>query len=117
MFDVGDRIKTLRINRGIKGVTVALEAGFTTPFLYGIESGSKKCSIDNLEKICASLGVTLSEFFADDKPALSPEILKLVKVAEKLPPEELEALTVFLKLRVENTCDFKAKHGEISYND
>lgn len=105
MFNVGERIKTLRKERGIKGIVIAKNAGFTHPFLYGIENNTKKCSIDNLEKICKELGISLSDFFNDEAPTQSPEVIQLIKSVENLTPEQIKQLTNFINSMTENNSN------------
>lgn len=96
MFNVGERIKFLRKERGLKGIVVAKEAGFSHPFLYGIENNTKKCSIENLEKICTVLGISLSEFFTDEAPKLSAKQTELLNLSKQLTDEQLEKLIDFI---------------------
>ncbi|MBM7854975.1 transcriptional regulator with XRE-family HTH domain [Desulfohalotomaculum tongense] len=94
MIDIGVRIKELRKQRNISAKQLAITLGVSQSFISGIENGTKKCSIENLYKICNALGITLSEFFADTQEAkpLPPEVRQVIDKVKKLPPQKLKVL-------------------------
>jgi transcriptional regulator with XRE-family HTH domain len=60
--ELGARIKHTRINRSITQEKLSEEIGISTSFLYGIESGIKKPSLDTLVKIAVALDESLDYF-------------------------------------------------------
>ncbi len=95
MMDIGKRIAQLRELNNIKAKDLADQAGITKVYLSYIEHGTKKPTLDMLEKICSALGVTMPEFFSESD--ISPELQKLLSTAKNLSPEKLEALNEFIK--------------------
>ncbi len=63
MFDVGARIKELRIERSLTVNGLANKAGISQSFLRDIELGKKQPTVEYLEYICDALNVTLTGFF------------------------------------------------------
>lgn len=97
LFDIGGRIRRLRTERGISAKEVAISLGVSPSFISGIEKNTNKCSLENLERICAVLGVTLGEFFADPPQALDPDLIHLLETAKKLTPEQRESVQKLLE--------------------
>lgn len=102
MIDIGMRIRDLRKAKDISGKELSIALGFTQSFLSGIENGNKKCSLETLIAICNELNVSLSDFFSDQVPNLSPSIQQLLNTANKLPANELDALLKLLETRISN---------------
>ncbi len=97
LFDVGGRIRKLRKERGISAKEVAISLGVSASFISGIENNTDKCSLENLERICRVLGVTLAGFFAEPSEDLAPELMRLLETAKKLSPEQREAVRKMLE--------------------
>jgi transcriptional regulator with XRE-family HTH domain len=92
-MDVAKRIINLRENAGLSTNRLAKLAGIGQSTLSDIEKGKVKPSIDSLEKICETLGISMSDFFTESKLPTSDRI-------NRLTPKQREALEVFL-----NTLD------------
>lgn len=60
---VGNRIKEIRLIRGISQESLAHEAGLDRTYITSVEKGRRNISIINLEKIVNALNIKLSEFF------------------------------------------------------
>jgi len=90
---IGERLRFFREQVGISGKYLAEQAGLVPSQIYKIESNTTKPSLDSLERICDVLGITMGEFFADDQaPELSPDIRRLVDLANRLTPKQREIL-------------------------
>lgn len=96
LINIGNRIRELRKERGISAKEIAVTLGVSSSFISGIEKGTNKCSLENLDKICTVLGVSLAEFFADRNPELSPELLQVLEKTKKLSPRQLQVLSTVL---------------------
>lgn len=92
MFDVGQRIKELRMQRGITVNALANLAGISQSFLRDIELGNKKPTVEYLEYICDALKISLSAFFEPSK-----EIDTLEAAVRNLSPAQQASLLSFLK--------------------
>ena len=60
---LGARIRQYRKKIGLTQEVLALNSGINVSFLGDIERGTKKPSIESLEKLLKALGVTFQDFF------------------------------------------------------
>src|SRR5919205_3372259 len=92
--NVGERIRQLRLDRGMSVRTLAAKTGFSPSLISQAENGQVTPSIGSLERIALALGVSLGKFFAE--PETSPMRLVRASVRPKLTstwsPVSIEAL-------------------------
>ena len=114
IFNYGERLRELRRERGFTQEEVALRADITTSYYGQIERGTANPSVALLEKICAVMGISISDIFTvgDTNPltidALSMQIihqlngksdeekeliLSLIKTAFRLQNKKCENFT------------------------
>jgi len=95
------RIRDLRQQRGISEIELAKKAGIHESRLEGIENGAYKISLEELEKVCRALDVSLAEFFAGQQDTgVTTRAAHLADGADDLPPEaekELAQLMDYLR--------------------
>ena len=65
VFNYGERLRILRRERGFTQEEVALRADITTSYYGQIERGTANPSVALLEKICAVMGISISDIFTD----------------------------------------------------
>lgn len=70
--DLGARLKALRQERGLTLEALASDSGVSRAMISRIERGEASPTAALLGKLCASLGVSLSGFFASGGEAASP---------------------------------------------
>ncbi|TCL74187.1 DNA-binding XRE family transcriptional regulator [Hydrogenispora ethanolica] len=97
-MELGPKIKALREQSGMSMNALARLSGVAQSSLSGIESGKQYPTFDNLERIIKALGLTLSDFFSEEKPDYSPEIQKLLVSVQTLPPAYIDKVTDFALL-------------------
>ncbi|MBB3331051.1 transcriptional regulator with XRE-family HTH domain [Halomonas campaniensis] len=68
-FDVGARLRQLRLARGLSQRELAKRAGVTNSTISLIEQNSVSPSVSSLKKILDALPVSISAFFAGDEPS------------------------------------------------
>ena len=88
-FDVGARIKELRLARGLSTNKLSNLAGLSQSYVRNLEAG--KCdnpTVDSLELICNALGIAFEDFVNYKDLSLSQ--LKAMKLVRKLSDEQLE---------------------------
>jgi transcriptional regulator with XRE-family HTH domain len=68
-FDVGSRLRQLRLARGLSQRELAKRAGVTNSTISLIEQNSVSPSVSSLKKILDALPVSISAFFAGDEPS------------------------------------------------
>ena len=97
-MNIGERLRFLREQSGISGKALAEKIGLVPSQINKIEHNVTKPSIDSLERICGSLGITLGEFFSVEKLDIEPELRRLLQTAKKLTPAEREKLIELIDL-------------------
>lgn len=63
----GQRVRELRLDRGLSQEELAFRAGIHWSYLSGIERGIRNPALKNITKIANALGVSLSELFSFGK--------------------------------------------------
>ena len=66
LVSIGNRVKTLRIYKGLSQDELARRIDFDRTYLSRVESGKQNVTVETLLKICEGLGVTIKEFFDFD---------------------------------------------------
>ena len=95
MFDVGQRIKELRLRKGITVNALANLAGVSQSYVRDIELGNKKPTVEYLEYICDALDISLARFFEDTSDN------KIKDVIGALTKQQKEKLYAFLTSMIE----------------
>lgn len=62
---LGERIKQLRMDKGMSQKDLAYEADLDRSYIASVENGQRNVSIVNIEKIATALGVSLRKLFQD----------------------------------------------------
>jgi transcriptional regulator with XRE-family HTH domain len=73
---LGDRIRRLRVARGLDQVELAQRAELDVAHLVNVEHGDATPSLDVLAQLAAVLDVGLSELFTDSKPGPAVMVLR-----------------------------------------
>lgn len=108
----GEKIKELRENKKMTLSELSKKSGVSVGYLSEIERGKYNIAVDKLEKICAALEITLSDFFKDDDSILSnSEVMEIYqtmlkndelriffKKAKKLSVEDLKTILPIIDL-------------------
>ena len=61
----GQRVRSQRLKLGISQEELASRADVHRTYIGMIERAEKNITLENIEKICKALGLTVSEFFKD----------------------------------------------------
>lgn len=64
---IGNRIKELREVKQMSQKDLAYASDLDRSYIASVENGQRNISIVNIEKIAVALGVSLKEFFGNDK--------------------------------------------------
>ena len=109
--EVGNRIRQYRKRAGWSQETLALNAGLTVSFIGDIERGTKKPTVESLEKLLVALNVSFVEFFdyeTEIKPPKDCSALEnLTVVLKDRPNAEVEMIYTIVRQIIEYT-DAKA---------
>ena len=74
----GMRLRECRISRGLSQEQLALRANINVSFLGQIERGTKKPTIDTIDKLLSALDITYTVFFDFDTPAADGSVTEIV---------------------------------------
>lgn len=91
--DVGQRIRVIRIRRGLTQEELAEKADLHTTYIGQIERGEKNMTITSMEKILEALDVPFSEFFEhfdskDSRESIASKCYTLISGKDK-PQQEI----------------------------
>lgn len=101
---VGERIRTLRQERGLSQEQLALKASLNTSFIGQIERGGKKPTILTLDKIVTALDITFEELFRFENIVKVRDTTIIDKIVFELngrTAEEQEDLYFILKKMIQ----------------
>ena len=98
-MDVLGKIKKLKNERGWSNYKLAKEAHMSDGSLNNLFRLNNQPTIPTLELICAGLGISLSQFFADDSEAvfLNEEQRNMLDIWNTLNQEQKYALLELMK--------------------
>ena len=69
-FKYGERLRQLRKEHGLSQEEVALRAEITPSYYGQLERGTANPTVSMLEKICAVMGVSISDIFTEESTNL-----------------------------------------------
>lgn len=96
-INIGERIAYFRTSRGYSVNYLANKAGVSQSYLREIEMGHyENPSVDILDALCSSLGISLKEFFDTNAELRDAEDALLDEISQ-LTPEQRENLRILLK--------------------
>ncbi|GAW28558.1 helix-turn-helix domain-containing protein [Carboxydocella sp. ULO1] len=100
-MNIAARITQLRQEKGYSTTKLAKLAGIAQSTLREIELGNTSPTWDTIQKLCKALEISELSLLApvSSAPAdsLPPEIGDLLEEAKDLTPEQVEALTEFIR--------------------
>lgn len=97
-MEVLEKIEKLRKERGWSINNLAMEALLTQSTLNNLYARKTEPKISTLRAICNAFGISLAEFFAEDKPEENPHIdAEIIKHVVDLNKEQKAALLTLLK--------------------
>lgn len=112
---IGERIKTLRIEKGLSQVQVAKLCGWSgASRLANYESGSRNVGADDAIVLAGVLGVTPSELLFGEQgdPSLwmNDKQRKMLDLFNQLPEAEQERMIDLFQLRLKELDDYVEKY-------
>ncbi|MBN9024412.1 cupin domain-containing protein [Kaistia sp. MMO-174] len=81
-IDVGARLRELRIRHGLSQRALAKRAGVSNATVSMVEANRISPSVSGLRQILAGIPLSLSEFFAEAKPAVEPVVFRASELKE-----------------------------------
>ena len=97
--DVLKKINKLRIDRGWSLYRLSEEAGLAQSTVINMFNRETRPSLTTLESLCSAFGVTMSEFFEEDKPNEQSDITKeeLERMYDALSPTDRKLIAELMK--------------------
>lgn len=97
-MDVLARLQKLLEDRGWSEYRLSKECGLSQSTIGNIFRRNTVPSLDSLEKICVSFGITLSQFFTEnDMVELTPDLKIIFEQWRVLSPSQKEAVLQMIK--------------------
>jgi transcriptional regulator with XRE-family HTH domain len=96
MNNLGERIRTIRLSKGISTDQLASLTGVSQATISRIEGDIRSPSIETLLKICDALEVPIADIF-EENDNLSPDMLSLIITAKKLTPHQRKKITEMIE--------------------
>lgn len=98
-FDVGSRIRELRIAKKLSTNKLSNMAGLSQSYVRNLEAGKyDNPTVDSLELICDALGITFEDFVNYSDLSLSQ--LKAMKIVRTLSDDQLEGFCQLMNPRL-----------------
>ena len=98
-MNIHEKLRTLIKVRGWSEYRLAKEAGLSESTIANVFRRNANPSIPTLEAICAGMGITLSQFFAENEMVeLSPELKELFDYWASLTIEQKQAILQMLRV-------------------
>src|SRR3569833_4506758 len=88
---LGERVRTLRSQRGMTRRALAQHAKVSERYLAQLEAGKGNGSIELLRRVAKAIGVPIAQL-VHDGPDNPVELTLLLQQLERLPPERLAEL-------------------------
>ena len=90
------RLAKLRVAKSVSARDMSLSLGQNPGYIYNIEAGRSKPSIEGLFCICDYLGITPCEFF-DDGNNDPQKLNEIIKGLKQLNNQQLETISELIK--------------------
>ena len=98
-FDIGERIKELRMEQGLSTNKLSNMAGLSQSYVRKLERGENKPTVESLELLCQALGITLEDFVTYKEKSLLQ--LQAIKIISKLSDSQLEGFCQLMNPSIE----------------
>ena len=93
--NIGDKIKALREQSGLKQANIAKFLNVDQSFISKIESNERPLTSDLLDKLCSLFGVTVSSLYEKSVPSKQ---MRFALRAKEISQEDLETLSVINRI-------------------
>jgi transcriptional regulator with XRE-family HTH domain len=99
MINIGEKLKSLRILKGISSSELEKICGVSQATISKIENNIQSPSIETLNKICDALEIPVSFLFKD----FSPDLINLIETAKQLSPNQQKKITEMIESFLEKS--------------
>ena len=102
-FDIGERIKELRMEQGLSTNKLSNMAGLSQSYVRKLERGENKPTVESLELLCQALGITLEDFVTYKEKSLLQ--LQAIKIISELSDSQLEGFCQLMSPSIEKDIE------------
>ena len=115
--DIGERIKTLRLERGLTQVQLGQRLDMTQPNLSAIERGARGVTVHQIVRIAKALGASTDEILLAEKaPApgqrAKRKLLQRLQLVQDLPKGDQKILLQILDGMVSHRQERQQQRGQ-----
>lgn len=93
---IGERITALRLAKEISEYKLSQSIGKCNNYINKVSSGTITPTIDTLYDICEYFGITLSQFFQEENPAVSLSAARIMAMLPHLTEDQLQSLLTLI---------------------
>ncbi len=103
-MNVGNRLKKIRENKNISIYKLSQDSEVSESHIRNLERGNKSATVETLEMLVKSLGLTMAEFFNEDDNVTYPSAQEkiLLNYYRTLPEKTAQAVIMFCENMSEN---------------
>lgn len=113
---LGERLKTIRKRRLLTITQLALYTGFSVGYLSNVERGQTSPTVDNLQKICDELGVSITEVLAPEIEEVEHIKLEDAQIHDR-PDYGMQVISYAFGGPIEPYCVIIVQPGEYKIDD
>ena len=99
-YNFGERLRALRVARGLSQEQLALHAGITPTYLGMLERNVKNPTLKVIEQLCQSMHISLNNFFSNCQPETVPDdpsIQQIISLLTDCTEKERKVLLQLMK--------------------
>ncbi len=97
MINLGERLRSIRKDRGISSYQLEFLSGITQATISRIENNKHSPSIDTLLKICNALEISIIDLLFEIHDELPDDMINLINTAKQLTPQQRKKVTEMLQ--------------------
>ena len=101
-MDLPKLFRELRSARGISVYKLSKVSEVSENYIHRIEKGENQPSVEILDRLLSAMGITLAEFFNENRDVLYPSISEreLVETIRQMPQEKADAILQVAKMMI-----------------
>lgn len=97
MINLGERLRSIRKDKGISSYQLEFLSGITQATISRIENNKHSPSIDTLLKLCNALEISLIDLLFEIHDELPDDMINLINTAKQLTPQQRKKVTEMLR--------------------
>lgn len=101
-MDLPKQFRELRSSRGVSVYKLSKISDVSENYIHRIEKGENQPSVEILNRLLSAMGITLAEFFNENREILYPSASEreLVETIRQMPQEKVDAILQIAKMMI-----------------